>query len=97
MSGAVVALIIIVIIIVYLITMTTIAVFTESKVCEKLGLIGWLGHAVHQMVNGVKWNDIRLHHYEQIKQRRDAPTTISSQSSQPLTTGGRGPIYDPEF
>ena len=93
MSGAVVALIIIVIIIVYLITMTTIAVFTRSKLCEKLGLIGWLGHAVHQMVDGVSYNDIRLHHFQKIKQSRNAPST----STEKMSGGISSPIYDPDF
>ena len=92
MSGAVVALIIIVIIIVYLITMTTIAVFTRSKVCEKLGLIGWLGHAVHQMVNGVSYDEIRLHHFQKNVNQKSQDSTSES-----LITKGGGPIYDPEF
>ena len=92
MSGVVAALVIIVIIIVYLITMTIIAIFTKNKTFEKLGLIGWLGHAVHQMVDGKSYYEIRYHHYDKIVH----PNSQDSAST-PLTKGGSRPIYDPDF
>ena len=49
-AGAVIA--ILVIIIVWMVVWTILAIKFHNKTFEKLGLIGWLGHGAHQMVNG---------------------------------------------
>ena len=88
-AGAVIA--ILVIIIVWMVVWTILAIKFHNKTFEKLGLIGWLGHGAHQMVNGATYADLRVHHFTKLSNNNVA---INEKQ-----TGGmyREGIYDPDF
>lgn len=88
----VIVIVILLIIILYPIGMSIAAIVFKSKRLEKLGLLGPLGHDIHQMVDGKSYVDIRYNHYNKLKQKQD------QEQNAPLITGGYDDtLYDPDF
>lgn len=88
--------------IVWTVGWTVLAVILHNKTFEKWGLIGWLGHGAHLIVNGATFADLRLHHFT--KKVSENNSTGTSQPTNDTITDGkqaggmyRGGIYDPDF
>ena len=97
--SAVVALVIIIILIVWMVVFSSLAVILNNKLFEKLGVIGWIGHAVHRMCNGDSYVSLRKNHFDKLYEKQNnivsGPTTYTESTKQ--SGGYDGELYDPDF
>ena len=64
MCGTVAATVILSLILVWMIIWSILAAIYENKIMEKVGILGWVGHCIHRMVEGEKLIELFAHGFE---------------------------------